>query len=123
MHLTHIGLAVVAVAAGLLHMVGWGFLLSCRARFGSGLTIFWIALLLYVRILKPLFILRRPYRVTEVRPERGDTWTLGHASGRSSRLSLQAWPARLAHSGGSPFKITAHPFSFSSSAAAGRRAG
>jgi len=27
-HLTHIGLAVVAVAAGLLHMVGWGFYLA-----------------------------------------------------------------------------------------------
>ena len=32
-----------------------------------GLTVFWIGLLFYVRIVKPLFMLRRPYRVTEVR--------------------------------------------------------
>jgi predicted ferric reductase len=119
-HLTHIGLAVVAVAAGLLHMVGWGFYLAAPSKrsLWIGLTIFWIALLLYVRFIKPLFILRRPYRVTEVRPERGDTWTLvmdpdGHRGFRFKPGQfgwLTVW--------GSPFKITAHPFSFSSSAAA-----
>jgi predicted ferric reductase len=65
------------------------------------------ALLLYVRIIKPLFMLRRPYRVTEVRPKRGDTWTLvmnpdGHRGfrfkpGRFGWLTM--W--------GSPFKIAA----------------
>jgi predicted ferric reductase len=82
-----------------------------------GLTIFWIGLLLYVRIVKPLFMLRRPYRVTKVRKERGDTWTLvmrpeGHPGFRFSPGQfgwLTLW--------GSPFKITGHPFSFSSSAA------
>jgi predicted ferric reductase len=83
-----------------------------------GLTVFWIALLLYVRLVKPLFMLRRPYRVAEVRKERGDTSTLvmqpdGHAGFRFSPGQfgwLTIW--------GSPFAITAHPFSFSSSAAA-----
>jgi predicted ferric reductase len=83
-----------------------------------GLPIFWIALLIYVRVVKPLFMLRRPYRVAEVRRERGDTWTLvmrpdGHAGFRFSPGQvgwLTVW--------GSPFKITGHPFSFSSSAAA-----
>jgi len=119
-HLTHIGLAVVAVGAGLLHMVGWGFYLAApwKRSLWIGLTIFWIALLLYVRIVKPLFMLRRPYRVTEVRPELGDTWTLvmhpdGHRGFRFKPGQfgwLTVW--------GSPFKITAHPFSFSSSAVA-----
>src|SRR6516162_9170739 len=118
-HLTHIGLAVVAVAAGLLHMVGWGFYLASpwKRSLWIGLTIFWIALLLYIRIVKPLFMLRRPYRVTEVRRERGDTSTLvmqpdGHPGFRFSPGQfgwLTLW--------GSPFKITGHPFSFSSSAA------
>ena len=82
-----------------------------------GLPVFWIALLLYVRIIKPLFMLRRPYRVAEVRRERGDSWTLvmrpvGHPGFRFTPGQfgwLTVW--------GSPFKITAHPFSFSSSAA------
>jgi predicted ferric reductase len=117
-HLTHIALALVAVAAGLLHMIGWGFYLvdPWKRALWIGLTIFWIGLLLYVRIVKPLFMLRRPYHVSEVRKERGDTTTLvmrpdGHPGFRFSPGQfgwLTVW--------GSPFRITGHPFSFSSSA-------
>ena len=103
-HLTHIVLAVVAVAAGLVHMVGWGFYLAdpWKRALWIGLTIFWIGLLLYVRIVKPLFMLRRPYRVSEVRKERGDTIDVGDAAGRSPRLPLQPWPVRLADAVGKP---------------------
>src|SRR5260370_17689007 len=67
---------------------------------------------------KRLFMLRRPYRVSQVRRERGDTSTLvmqpdGHEGFRFSPGQfgwLTVW--------GSPFKITGHPFSFSSSAEA-----
>jgi predicted ferric reductase len=118
-HLTHIVLAVVAVAAGILHMVGWSFYFGdpWKRALWIALTIFWIGLLVYVRLVKPLFILRRPYRVAEVRPERGDTWTVvmqpeGH-SGFRFRPGQFGWLTVW----GSPFKITAHPFSFSSSAA------
>ena len=117
-HLTHIVLAFIAVTAGLLHMVGWGSYLTdpWKRALWIGLTIFWIGLLLYVRVVKPLFMLRRPYRVSEVREERGDTSTLvmhpdGHPGFRFSPGQfgwLTLW--------GSPFKITGHPFSFSSSA-------
>jgi predicted ferric reductase len=117
-HLTHIALAVVAVTGGLLHMVGWSFYLTdpWKRALWIGLTIFWIGLLLYVRIAKPLFMLRRPYRVSDVRRERGDTTTLvmqpdGHPGFRFTPGQfgwLTVW--------GSPFKITGHPFSFSSSA-------
>ena len=117
-HLTHIALAVVAITAGILHMLGSGFYLVVPGKraLWIGLTIFWIGLLLYVRIVKPLFMLRRPYRVSEVREERGDTSTLvmhpdGHPGFRFSPGQfgwLTLW--------GSPFKITGHPFSFSSSA-------
>ena len=118
-HLAHIALAVVAIAAGLLHMVGFGRYLvdPWKRALWVGLPLFWIALLIYVRIVKPWFMLRRPYRVAEVRRERGDTWTLvmqpdGHSGFRFNPGQfgwLTLW--------GSPFKITGHPFSFSSSAA------
>ena len=118
-HISHIVLAVVAISAGLVHMVESGFYLTdpWKRALWIGLTISWIALLLYVRIVKPLFMLRRPYRVSEVRRERGDTSTLvmqpdGHSGFRFSPGQfgwLTLW--------GSPFKITGHPFSFSSSAA------
>src|ERR1700716_1670037 len=119
-HLTHIVLAVVAITAGVVHMVGSSFYLvdPWKQSLWIGLTIFWIGLLLYVRIVKPLFMLRRPYRVSDVRRERGDTTTLvtqpdGHPGFHFNPGQfgwLMVW--------GSPFKITGHPFSFSSSAAA-----
>jgi predicted ferric reductase len=119
-HLSHVILAVVAIAAGIAHMVGSGVYLidPWKRALWIGLTIFWIGLLLYVRIVKPLFMLRRPYRVAEVRRERGDTSTLvmrpdGHPGFRFTPGQfgwLTLW--------GSPFKITGHPFSFSSSAEA-----
>lgn len=119
-HVTHLVLAVVAVTAGIVHMVGWSFYLGDPWKRGLwiGLTVFWIGLLVYVRVVKPLFVLRRPYIVSEVRKERGDTWTLvmkpdGHA-GLRFRPGQFGWLTVY----GSPFKITAHPFSFSSSAAA-----
>jgi predicted ferric reductase len=119
-HLTHIPLAIIAVTGGLLHMVGWGFYLTdpFKRALWVGLTIFWVLLLFYIRIIKPLFLLRRPYRVAEVRKERGETVTLvmqpdGHPGFRFTPGQfgwLTVW--------GNPFKITAHPFSFSSSAEA-----
>lgn len=118
-HITHILLAVIAVAAGLAHMVGWAFYLVSpwKRTLWICMTIFWIGLLFYVRIIKPLFLLRRPYHIAEVRKERGDTATLvmqpeGHPGFRFTPGQfgwLTIW--------GSPFKITGHPFSFSSSAA------
>ncbi|MBS2029751.1 MAG: ferric reductase-like transmembrane domain-containing protein [Deltaproteobacteria bacterium] len=119
-HVTHVVLALLAVGAGVLHMIGWSFYLQDPWKRGLwiGLTLFWIALLVYVRLIKPWFILRRPYRVREVRAERGDSFTLvmqpeGHPGMQFSPGQF-AWLTVY----GSPFKISAHPFSISSSAAA-----
>lgn len=119
-HATHILLALAAIAFGLLHMVGWGFYLADPWKRGLwiGLSLFWLCLLLYVRLLKPLFMLRRPYRVAELREERGDTRTLvmrpeGHA-GLRFRPGQFGWLTLWS----GPFRITGHPFSFSSSAEA-----
>lgn len=117
-HYLHVVLAVVAVLTGLLHMVGWGFYLTdpWKRALWVGLTAFWLGLLLYVRVVRPLVMLRRPYRVTQVRLERGDTTTLvmepdGH-DGFGFRPGQFGWLTVW----GSPFRITGHPFSFSSSA-------
>ncbi|WP_145553286.1 ferredoxin reductase family protein [Yersinia canariae] len=119
-HLSHIILAVIAVIAGIAHMVAWGFYLDdpLKKALWIGLILFWFGLLLYVRIVKPFFMLRRPFRVVDVRKERGDTTTLvmepeGHTGFHFTPGQfgwLTAW--------GNPFNITGHPFSFSSSAEA-----
>jgi predicted ferric reductase len=119
-HLTHIALAVVAITAGVVHMVGSSFYLTdpWKQFLWIGLTIFWIGLLLYVRIVKPLFMLRRPYRVSEVRQERGETITLVMQPEGHPGLHFNPGQFGWLMVWGSPFKITGHPFSFSSSAAA-----
>jgi predicted ferric reductase len=73
-------------------------------------------MLLYVRIVKPAMMLRRPYLVEEVIQERGETYTMvfrpeGH-KGMRFRPGQFAWLTILS----SPFSIREHPFSFSSSA-------
>lgn len=118
-HISHIWLAAVAVAAGVLHMVGWGYYLASPWKRGLwiGMSVFWVGLLFYVRVIKPWFLIRRPYRVAEVRQERGDTHTLvmqpeGHPGFRFIPGQfgwLTVWE--------SPFKASGHPFVFSSSAA------
>src|SRR6185437_5757903 len=118
--LTHVVLAVVAVIAGLMHMVGWGFYLTDPWKRGLwiGLTIFWLLLLVYVRIFRPLFVMRRPWRVSQVRRERGDTWTLVMRPDGYPGFRFMAGQFAWLTVWGSPFKISAHPFSISSSAAA-----
>jgi predicted ferric reductase len=102
----------------MIHMIGWGFYLvdSRKRALWIGLSIFWICLLLYVRVIKPLFILRRPYVVSEVRAERGDSWTLVMQPQRHPGFRFTPGQFGWLTIWGRPFKITAHPFSFSSSA-------
>ena len=66
-------LAVAVVALSLGHAFGVGFYSGRPETRALWLALSggWIALLGWVRILKPLLRLRRPWRVEEVRPERG----------------------------------------------------
>src|SRR5271166_5475413 len=54
-HLTHIVLAVVAVTAGIAHMIGWGFYLvyPWKRALWISMTVFWLGLLFYIRLVKP----------------------------------------------------------------------
>jgi len=121
--LLHGALAVVAVGAGVWHAVLAGRLLSRPVVRWLWLawTLGWVGLILRVRVLKPLALRRRPWRVTEVRPERGDAITLllepvGH-DGFRFRAGQFAWLTL----GGSPFAGREHPFSMTSSSQAAPR--
>jgi len=76
----------------------------------------WVGLLVYVRLLKPLLLLRRPYAVESVRAERGGSWTV--ALRPVSHAGIHFMPGQFAWLtlGKSPFAEAEHPFSFSSSA-------
>ena len=111
-------LATIAVSLALLHvaLVGHYINTPLKQALWTGYGLFWIGLLLYVRVLKPFQILRRPYEVVQVNRERNNTWTVvlkpkGHAGMRfmpGQFAWLTAWS--------SPFSDREHPFSISSSA-------
>lgn len=117
-HLLHAALAVLALIAALAHVLGIGHYtnLPWKRAFLDLVIAATVLLLVYVRLIKPAFLWYRPYRVAEVRPERGNVFTLmlepdGHP-GLRFRPGQFAW-LRV---GQSPFALENHPFSFTSSA-------
>lgn len=111
-------LAVTAVTLGLAHALGVSYYLGLfwkEVLWGSiALTALW--LLIYIRLIKPWFMLKKPYLVEEVIPQRGNVWSLvlrprGHEGihfqpGQFAWLTLEI----------SPFRMREHPFSLASSA-------
>jgi len=111
----HVLLTATAFLLAVAHIEGVGY--YAQGWLWTGYTLFWVFLVVYVRLLRPWRMLKEPYRVVEVRPERGQAWTVtldpdGHpglrfAPGQFAWLTLR----------GSPFRFGEHPFSISSSAA------
>lgn len=117
----HAALALGAVLLAVVHVVGAGD--YTRAPLERGLLavygLGWAGLLVYSRLWRPARLAARPYRVVEVRPERGRSWSLvlepdGHEGfrflpGQFAWLTLR----------NSPFAAREHPFSLSGSAEVG----
>ncbi|WP_429886321.1 ferredoxin reductase family protein, partial [Geoalkalibacter halelectricus] len=118
----HVLLAVLALVPGVAHIAGvahysatpwktWLWLLimlSCLATVG------------YVRLLKPMQMLRRPWRVVEVIEERGSSWTLVVRPERHAGFRFLPGQFAWLTLWSSPFAMKEHPFSISSSAEAVR---
>jgi predicted ferric reductase len=114
----HALIATAAVILAILHIEGVGYYTDnpWKRILWSTYTIFWVLLIIHVRLIKPIYMLKKPYQVVEVRPERGRTWVLalkpdGHPGlrfmpGQFAWLTLRR----------SPFRFKEHPFSFSGSA-------
>jgi predicted ferric reductase len=112
-------LATAAVAFAMLHVLGvnWYINEPWKRLLWAAYSIFFVGLLFYTRVWKPWQLLRTPYRVREVRAERGGSWSLalepvGHA-GFQFQPGQFAWITAF----NSPFKDAEHPFSFSSAPA------
>jgi predicted ferric reductase len=115
---SHGALALIAVAASLIHVELVGHYLAAPWKRGLwiGYTACVVALLLHVRLVRPALQRQRPYTVTEVVREAGRAWTLrltpkGHPGlrflpGQFVWLTLDR----------TPFAVEQHPFSLSSSA-------
>jgi predicted ferric reductase len=116
--ISHGLLATAAVVLGMGHVFLVGYYISTpwKQAIWIGLGAIWIGSLLYIRVVKPIWMIRRPYIVEEVKAERGSTWSValkpdGH-KGLNFKPGQFAWLTVWS----SPFAIKEHPFSFSSSA-------
>ncbi|TVP62044.1 MAG: oxidoreductase [Nodularia sp. (in: Bacteria)] len=114
---SHGVLAVLAVGLGLAHGLGVGNYLGLFWKavlwIAIALTAFW--LLIYVRLVKPWFMEKKPYLVEAVRPERGDVWTLALRPRGHEGFRFQPGQFAWITLGISPFRMREHPFSMSSS--------
>lgn len=116
---THALGATLALALAFWHVIGTGYYVGTawKQALWAAYGLLWIALLGHVRLARPWRMLRTPYRVAEVRRERGDACTLvlepqGHAG-----MRFQAGQFAWLTLGASPFALHEHPFSIASSAA------
>lgn len=115
---SHALLGIVAIVLSHWHVVLVGHYTGTawKENVLLAITAVLVASFAYLRLIRPALMRRTPYRVSELTPERGQTWTLtldpvGHEGVRFAPGQF-AW-LKL---GDSPYTIEEHPFSFSSSA-------
>ncbi|AFZ34266.1 oxidoreductase FAD/NAD(P)-binding domain protein [Stanieria cyanosphaera PCC 7437] len=111
-------LAVTAVTLGLAHALGVSYYLSFfwKTILWSAIAIIALLLLIYVRVIKPWFMVKKAYLVEEVIPQRGDVWTLALRSRGHEGMHFQPGQFAWITLAISPFRMREHPFSMSSSA-------
>lgn len=114
---SHVALATVGFAAAVAHILGVGHYTQTPGKrlLWLSVTLFWILLVVWVRLVKPWRQARRPYRVVEVRAERNRAWTLalepdGHPGLARFMPGQFAWLTLRA----SPFGLREHPYSIAS---------
>lgn len=109
--------AILAVGMALIHIELVGYYLNTPWKKILWLVyaVFWIGLLLYTRLLKPLWIMRRPYIVVDVQEERGNAWTITLKPDGHQGLRFHPGQFAWINVRSSPFSEKEHPFSFSSS--------
>ena len=112
-------LATVSVSLGMTHIMLVNHYVNTPLKrvLWVAYALFWLSLLVYVRIIKPFIMLRHPYFVEEVIEERGNAWTLIIAP--DGHKGIRFMPGQFAWLtvGQSPLSDAEHPFSISSSAA------
>jgi predicted ferric reductase len=115
-HVIHTVLALVLIVGALGHILFVDEYVSSiwKQILWALMTIAFVALIAWVRVLKP----RRaqPWRLARVTPGRGETTTLALTPPESAAFRFEPGQFAWFAIGRSPFSLTQHPFSFSSSA-------
>ena len=126
--LVHITLAVCAFLLALGHIEGVGYYINAPAKswLWESYTLIWLVLIVYIRLIKPWLMHNKPYQVSEVRQERGSSYTLVLEPTSHKNIIHEAMhfkPGQFAWLtlNTSPWHIKEHPFSISSSAEANQK--
>jgi len=121
--LTHGVLAFVVVATALTHVFLVGYYVNEPLEIALWLwmLVVFVGLILWVRLVRPLELRSKAWRVEDVIPERGDIRTIVLKPSRLHARKFDGFPFEPGQFawitvGKSPFAITRHPFSISSSA-------
>jgi predicted ferric reductase len=121
--LTHGVLAFVVIAAALTHVLLVGYYVNEPLEIALWLwmAIVFVGLVLWVRVVRPLELRTKAWRIEDVIPERGNICTIVLKPSRLYARRFDGFhfePGQFAWItvGKSPFAITRHPFSISSSA-------
>ena len=114
----HAVLAVIAIVAALVHVLLVNYYVDTvwKQVLWSLMTAAFIWLLVWVRLLRPLQIRRRPWTVERIRPERDRTTVLTLRPAGHDGLRFEPGQFAWITVGRSPFSVTSHPFSLCSSA-------
>jgi predicted ferric reductase len=114
----HTVLAVVAVVAALAHILLVDYYVDTvwKRALWAVMTAAFVSLLLWVRVVRPIRIHRRPWTVDKVTPERDQTTVLTLRPDGHEGLRFEPGQFAWITVGRSPFGITSHPFSLCSSA-------
>jgi 3-phenylpropionate/trans-cinnamate dioxygenase ferredoxin reductase subunit len=112
----HDALSFLAIGLALFHMfkVNYYMSLTYQKVIWLVLTGIWLSIILYIRVARPIIMIKKPYKVVRVQQERGQSWSLylqpdGH-EGMSFEAGQFAWITNE-----SPFIFRENPFSFSTS--------
>jgi predicted ferric reductase len=111
-------LAIVAVSFALIHIEMRSYYLNIvwKQILWGLYGIFWIGVLLWVRVIKPIILMRNAYLIKEVKPERGNAWTVVLEPSTNKRFFFQPGQFAWISVRNSPLQDKEHPFSFSGSA-------
>jgi predicted ferric reductase len=117
--ISHAALAALILFIGLVHIlrVGWYIADPWKQWIWVGGTAAAVGLLVYTRLVKPLRLRSRRWRVSKVRPEPGRSWTVTLEAVDHRGLTFEAGQFIWLILGRTPPTAIQHPFSISSSAA------
>jgi predicted ferric reductase len=117
-HLIHTVLAVILIVGAVGHIFFVDEYVSSlwKQVLWALMSGAFVCLLVWVRLVKPRRALARPWRVARVIPERGGTTTIALTPPAGTTFRFEPGQFAWFAFGRSPFSLTQHPFSLSSSA-------